>query len=437
MIGKTILTALLIWVSISFSFAQKPQEYEVKNIVVATFSGVISPVSAEYINQAIDKANSGKFDMLVVRLDTPGGLDLSMRSIIKKILGSSVPIAMYVSPKGARAASAGVFISMASHIAAMSPGTNIGAAHPVMMGKMPSKDDKKENSSDMEEKILNDASAYIKSITQSTGRNVQWAIKAVEKSDSLSAEEAVRDNVVDFMADDLDDLISKINGRKVKDFGIIKINSPVFEYYEQTDRQKFLATITDPNIAMILMSLGAAGLFIELYNPGLIFPGVIGAVSLVIAFYSFQTLSANFAGIALMLLGFLFFVVEIKVVSYGLLTISGIVSIILGALMLFDQSSLGGMSISMSILSTTILGLVAIVAVLTWLVVKAHMKRIVTGSESLDGKKGLVKTALSPSGKVLIEGELWDAVSIEGDIPKNAEVVVQSVKGFKIKVKKA
>ncbi|MCG2725456.1 MAG: nodulation protein NfeD [Elusimicrobia bacterium] len=431
------MTALLIWVSISFSFAQKPQEYEVKNIVVATFSGVISPVSAEYINQAIDKANSGKFDMLVVRLDTPGGLDLSMRSIIKKILGSSVPIAMYVSPKGARAASAGVFISMASHIAAMSPGTNIGAAHPVMMGKMPSKDDKKENSSDMEEKILNDASAYIKSITQSTGRNVQWAIKAVEKSDSLSAEEAVRDNVVDFMADDLDDLISKINGRKVKDFGIIKINSPVFEYYEQTDRQKFLATITDPNIAMILMSLGAAGLFIELYNPGLIFPGVIGAVSLVIAFYSFQTLSANFAGIALMLLGFLFFVVEIKVVSYGLLTISGIVSIILGALMLFDQSSLGGMSISMSILSTTILGLVAIVAVLTWLVVKAHMKRIVTGSESLDGKKGLVKTALSPSGKVLIEGELWDAVSIEGDIPKNAEVVVQSVKGFKIKVKKA
>ena len=185
------------------------------------------------------------------------------------------------------------------------------------------------------------------------------------------------------------------------------------------------------------MSLGAAGLFIELYNPGLIFPGVIGVVSLVIAFYSFQTLSANFAGIALMLLGFLFFVIEIKVASYGLLTISGIVSIILGALMLFDQSSFGGMSISMSILISTVLSLVAIVAVLTWLVVKAHMKRIVTGSESLDGKKGLVKTNLSPRGKVLIEGELWDAFSIEGDIPKDAEVVVQSVKGFRIKVKKA
>ena len=434
---KIILAVLLTLGSVSFSFAQKPKEYEIKNILVATFSGVISPVSAEYINQAIDKANAQKFDMLVVRLDTPGGLDLSMRLIIKKILASKIPIAMYVAPQGARAASAGVFISMASHIAAMSPGTNIGAAHPVMIGKMPSKGDKKESSSAMEAKILNDASAYIKSITQKTGRNVQWAIKAVEKSDSLSAEEAVRDNVVDFMADDLNDLISKIDGRKIKDFGKIKINNPVFEYYEQTNRQKFLATITNPNIAMILMSLGAAGLFIELYNPGLIFPGVIGVVSLVIAFYSFQTLSANFAGIALMLLGFLFFVIEIKVASYGLLTISGIVSIILGALMLFDQSSFGGMSISMSILISTVLSLVAIVAVLTWLVVKAHMKRIVTGSESLDGKKGLVKTNLSPRGKVLIEGELWDALSIEGDIPKDAEVVVQSVKGFRIKVKKA
>jgi membrane-bound serine protease (ClpP class) len=239
------------------------------------------------------------------------------------------------------------------------------------------------------------------------------------------------------MANDLNDLISKIDGRTIKDFGKVKITNPVFEYHHQTDRQKFLATITDPNIAMILMSLGAAGLFIELYNPGLIFPGVVGAVALVIALYSFQTLSANFAGIALMLLGFLFFVVEIKVVSYGLLTISGVVAIILGALMLFDQSSFGGLSISMSILGSTILVLVAIVATLTWLVVKAHMKRIVTGSESLNGKKGLVKTALSPKGKVFIEGELWNAVSIEGDIPKDSEVVVQSIKGFRIKVKKA
>ncbi len=433
---KIILTILLVFGLLPFSFSKKTKDYKVKNVLVATFSGVISPVSAEYINQAIDKANAEKFDMLVVNLDTPGGLDLSMRLIIKKILGSKVPIAMYVSPQGARAASAGVFISMASHIAAMSPGTNIGAAHPVMIGKMPSKDDKKESSNAMEAKILNDASAYIKSITQKTGRNVEWAIKAVEKSDSLSAEEAVRDNVVDFMANDLNDLISKIDGRIVKDFGKIKIDKPVFEYFEQTDRQKFLATITDPNIAMILMSLGAAGLFIELYNPGLIFPGVVGAVSLVIAFYSFQTLSANFAGMALMLLGFLFFVVEIKVVSYGLLTISGVVSIILGALMLFDQSSFGGLSISMSILGSTIVVLVALVAGLTWLVVKAHMKGIVTGRESLDGKKGLVKIALSPSGKVLIEGELWNAVSIEGDIPKGAEVVVQAIKGFRIKVKK-
>ena len=437
MLKKIVLTILFISGLISFSSAQKVKEYEINNVLVATYSGIISPVAAEYINQAIDKSNSEKFEMLVVRLDTPGGLDASMRLIIKKILNSKVPIAVYVSPQGARAASAGVFISMASHIAAMSPGTNIGAAHPVMIGKMPSKDDKKEDAGVMEAKILNDASAYIKSITQKTGRNVKWAIKAVEKSDSLSAEEAVRDNVVDFMADDLNDLIVKINGRKIQGFGKIKIDKPSLEYYEQTSRQKFLAIIVDPNIAMILMSLGAAGLFIELYNPGLIFPGVVGAVSLVLAFYSFQTLSVNFAGVLLMSLGLLFFIVEIKVISYGLLTLSGVISIVLGALMLFNQPSLGGMAISMNILFMTILSLVAVVAVLAWIVVKAHMKKVVTGIEPLRGKKGLVKITLSPRGKVFIEGEIWDADSIEGDIPEGAEIVVHAVNGFKIKVKKA
>ncbi|OGR45150.1 MAG: hypothetical protein A2X28_03525 [Elusimicrobia bacterium GWA2_56_46] len=411
--------------------------YPVKTVLTAPYSGVITPAASEFINNAIDKANSGKFDLLVIQLDTPGGLDLSMREIIKKILASKVPVAVYVSPQGARAASAGVFIAMASDLVAMAPGTNIGAAHPVMLGAMPSigagKEDKKKNP--MEDKVLNDAAAYMKSITQQKKRNVDWAIKAVTKSDSISAEEALKSGVTDLVASDLADLFVKLDGRELPGFGLIKVEAPEVETLAQTRRQRFLAVITDPNIAMILMSLGAAGMFIELYNPGLIFPGVVGAVSLVLGFYAFQTLSANFAGVLLILLGFVFFIVEIKVLSYGLLTLGGVVSIILGALMLFNTPSLGGLSISMHILGSTLITLVAVTALLAWIAIRAQLREVVTGVESLAGKKGLAKTALSPGGTVLVEGELWEAESVSGNLPAGAAVLVESVQGFKIKVR--
>jgi len=411
--------------------------YEIKTVLAAPYSGVITPAAAEFINNAIDKANGENLDLVVIQLDTPGGLDVSMRDIIKKILASKVPVALYVSPQGARAASAGVFIAMASDIVAMAPGTNIGAAHPVMIGSMPSilgeKDAKKKDP--MEDKVLNDASAYMKSITQQKKRNVDWAIKAVTKSDSISAEEALKDGVADLVAADLPDFFAKINGRELSGFGKIKVGNPEVKTVVQTRRQKFLATITDPNVAMILMSLGAAGLFIELYNPGLILPGVVGAVALVLGFYSFQTLSANFAGVLLILLGFLFFIAEIKVLSYGLLTVGGVISIILGALMLFNQPSMGGLSVSMHILGSTLITLVAVVAILAWIVIKAQLRAVVTGIESLAGKKGLAKGALKPKGTVLAEGELWEAESVSGDIPDGAEVKVVSVNGFKIKVR--
>lgn len=411
--------------------------YEIKTVLTAPYSGVITPAAAEFLNNAIDRANSENFDLIVIQLDTPGGLDGSMREIIKKILASKAPVALYVSPQGARAASAGVFIAMASGIVAMAPGTNIGAAHPVMIGAMPSigweKDDKKKDP--MEDKILNDASAYIKSITQKTKRNVEWAIKAVTKSDSISAEEALKAGVTDVIAGDLADLFVKINGRELAGFGKIKVENPKVETVVQTRRQKFLAAITDPNVAMILMSLGAAGLFIELYNPGLVLPGVVGTMALVLGFYSFQTLSANFAGVLLILLGFVFFIAEIKVLSYGLLTVAGVVSVILGALMLFSRPSLGGLSVSMNILGSTLIILVALVAILAWIVIRAQMRAVVTGIESLTGKKGLAKGALTPRGTVLVEGELWEAESISGDIPAGAEVKVVSVHGFKVKVR--
>jgi membrane-bound serine protease (ClpP class) len=287
----------------------------------------------------------------------------------------------------------------------------------------------------MEEKVLNDASAYMKSIAQKTGRNVEWAIKSVTKSDSIPAAEAVKEGVADFVAEDMRDFLAKADGFDAGEFGTLRAANPSVEYLRQTRRQNFLATITDPNIAMILMSLGAAGLFIELYNPGLILPGVVGAVSLVMAFYSFQTLSANFAGVALILLGFVFFLAEIKVISYGLLTVAGAASMLLGGLMLFNAPSIGGLSISMSMLLSTVIGLIAVVAALAFVVARAQLRKVVTGIESLKDKHGLAKTALTPMGKVLVEGELWDAESVSGDIPEGAVVDVTAVEGFKIRVR--
>lgn len=425
------------------AFPAKTKAYEVKTVLVAPYSGVITPAAAEFIGNAVDRANGPDgADLLVIALDTPGGLDTSMRAIIKKMLASKKPVAVYVSPQGARAASAGVFISMASPLVAMAPGTNIGAAHPVVMGGMPSGLGKEKDGKNvpaakepMEEKMLNDASAYMKSIAQKTGRNVDWAVKAVVKSDSISAEEAVKKGVADFIAADIDEFLAKADGFRAGDFGVLKCAKPAVERFVMTRRQRFLATITDPNIAMILMSLGAAGLFIELYNPGLILPGVVGAVSLVMAFYSFQTLSANFAGLALIALGFIFFIAEIKVVSYGLLTLGGAISVLLGGLMLFNQPSMGGLSVSMSMLISTVIGLIAVVAGVAYLAVRAQLRKVVTGIESLRDRRGLAKTALTPKGKVLVEGEIWDAESVSGDVPAGAEITVTAVDGFRIRVR--
>lgn len=409
-------------------------------VLVATFSGIISPVSAEFLGQSIDRANGEKFDALVIRLDTPGGLDPSMREIIKKILASKTPVILYVAPAGARAASAGVFMAMASHVVAMSPGTNIGAAHPVMIGGMPGgggKDEEKGKPGPMEEKILNDASAYMKSIAQERKRNVEWAIKAVTKSDSISAGEAVKMKVADLIADDLNALLDGVDGMEIPKMGRLSTKGAELVYVDPTRRQKWLAAIADPNVAMILMSIGAAGLFIELYNPGLILPGVVGAVSLVLAFYSFQTLSANYAGVLLILLGFVFFIAEIKVISYGLLTAGGIISILLGALMLFNQPGAMGLSVSWSVLGSSIAAIIAVMLLAGGVVFRAQRRKVVTGPESLAGERGFAKTALAPSGKVMVEGEMWDAVSLDGDIPEGSPVVVESVEGLKLKVRKS
>lgn len=419
--------------------------YSVKKVLVATYSGVIIPVASEYINSAIDKLNTEDFDMMILRLDTPGGLDASMREIIKKMLESKKPIAVYVYPKGARAASAGVFITVASHIAAMSPSTNIGAAHPVMIGGGmdfdPSKKDKekeKKQSSAMEEKVLNDAKAYIKSICQYKNRNMDWAVNAVTKSDSVTANEALKYKVIEFVAEDVNDLLRQIHNFNLDKFGLVKTDTVKdIVYFDRTKRQSFLSTITDPNIAMLLMSIGAIGIFIELYNPGLILPGVVGAMSLVIGLYAFQTLSANFAGILLILLGILFLIVEIKVMSYGLLTFAAVVSMFLGATMLFKGSpNISGIGVDMGFLTANMIGLVIVVFILGYIVLRSHLRKVETGKEGMIGKRYITTSRLSPYGKMLLEGEWWDVESIDGEIEENKEVEVVSIEGFKIKVKR-
>jgi len=429
-------------------------------VVAATFSGVISPVAAEYMAQMVDKAEAANAAALVISLDTPGGLDLSMREIIKKIMASKVPVVLYVSPAGARAASAGVFIAMASDVVAMAPGTNIGAAHPVMIGgsgpesssPLPSLSKKKEEEKDgskktmkgpegsgstpMEEKVVNDASAYIMALAQEKGRNAEWAVSAVTSSKSIPAEEAVKLKVADLLAADLNDLLTKIDGRVIAKKGVLKTRGAEIIRYEPSRRQKFLSAIVDPNVAMILMSVGAAGIFIELYNPGLILPGIVGALSLIMAFYAFQTLSANLAGLLLMALGLLLFIAEIKVMSYGLLTVGGIIAVILGALMLFKTTATLGLSISASVLASSVGGLLLVTLFILWIVVRAHARKVVTGAESMAGARGVAKTEVSTAGTVLVSGELWNAVSVSGPIEQGSPVVVDKMDGFVLKVRK-
>jgi len=426
----------------AFSIENK-NSYEIKNVLVVTYSGVIAPIAVEYINSSIEKLNRDDYNLLIIRLDTPGGLDNSMREIIKNMLSSKKPICVYVYPKGARAASAGVFITVASHIAAMSPSTNIGAAHPVMIGGGidfdPSKDKGKNNkkSSAMEEKILNDARAYIRSITQYKNRNVEWASSAVTKSASLTAYEALKLKVIEFVAEDIDDLLKQINGFRLDLFGVLKTEKiEKIDYLEMTKRQKFLSTITDPNIAMLLMSIGAIGIFIELYNPGLIFPGVVGGISLVLGLYSLQTLSASFAGIILILLGFLFFLLEIKIMSWGLLSIAGVVSMILGTTILFKSSpNVSGIGVDMKFLMLNIIGILVFVAIIAYIVIKAHIRKVATGKEAMIGKKIVVRNSLKKEDKILIDGELWDCLCDE-EIESGSTVEIYDVEGFKLKIRK-
>ena len=401
-------------------------------VAVIELDGAITPVTSRLLTAAINRAQAEHDQALVVKLNTPGGLESSMRSMVQSILKAEIPVIVYVAPKGARAASAGVFITIAAHVAAMAPATNIGAAHPVAVGGG-------DTGKEMGKKIENDAAAFARSLAAERGHNVEWAEKAVRASVSATEREAVKLKVVDLVADSVPDLLAKIDGRTVKtasgNVTLATKDAPV-KLIEVGFRDRFLALITDPNIAYILMMVGMLGIFFELQNPGVTLPGVIGGISLILAFFAFQSLPINWAGVLLILFGVALLIAEIKIASHGVLTAGGVVAMILGSFMLYEAPEVG-----FRVAWTVILPTVGATAGLViWAVsagVRAMMRKPVTGSSGMIGRLAVARSALGPEGQVQLDGEIWRAVSDGGAIAAGEQVRVMAVDGLTLKVSRA
>jgi membrane-bound serine protease (ClpP class) len=396
-----------------------------KAVYIMTVNDAIGPGIADFIIKGIARANERGAAVLIIELDTPGGLAESMRSIVKAILASKVTVVVYVSPGGARAASAGVMITMAADIAAMAPGTNIGAAHPVGAGGQ-------EISKTMSDKVVNDMVAQARSVAEQRGRNADWVEKAIRESVSATEKEALKENIVNLVAKDLDDLVRQLEGRNVKEKGTLAVAGAPRVVLEENLRTRVLKTISDPNIAYILLMVGLAGLYFELSHPGAVFPGVIGGISIILAFFALQALPINTVGILLILLALVFFILEMKIASYGLLSIAGVISLVLGSLMMFDSESTG-LRLSWAIIGPTIAMISGFFVVVAGLVFRSQVSRPQTGAGGLVNDIGIVKQALTPEGKVFVHGELWHAVAGES-IEEGAKVKVVGVKNLTLEV---
>ncbi len=404
---------------------EKPPIYSIE------VDGIINPPTAKFITDSVDQATQNGAQCLIIQLDTPGGLMESMRIIVKKILASNIPIIVYVAPGGARAASAGVFITIAAHIAVMAPGTHIGAAHPVTLGA------EGKESKTMTEKVVNDAVADIKATAKTRGRNVDWAEKAVRKSVSITDEEALTLNVIDFISPNLQDLLTKIDGKVVKFDGVTRTlltKGVKPRSIQMSWRYRLLDIISNPSIAYILLMLGIYGIFFELSNPGAILPGVVGGIFLILAFYALHMLPINFAGLFLILFGIILFIAEIKVVSHGLLAVGGVISLLLGSLMLIENPT-EYMRISLSVIIPAVLVSAAFFIFAITKAIKARLTKPTTGMEGLIGEIGTASTPIAPEGKVSIHGEFWDVIS-DQNIERGEKVQVIGVTNLKLKVKK-
>jgi membrane-bound serine protease (ClpP class) len=407
--------------------AVAPAEAAPAPVASVQIDGVISPVTLRLVEMALTRAQADKAQALVIQLDTPGGLERSMRAICQRLLNAEIPVIVWVGPTGARAASAGVFITLAAHVAAMAPATNIGAAHPVAVGGGVDKESMR--------KIENDAAAFVRTIALERGRDADWAEKAVRQSVSITEREALKLRVIDVIADSISDLLSKIDGRTVKTpKGMVTLTTKgaVAKAIEIGLRDRFLNIITDPNVAYVLMMLGTLGLIFELSNPGAVLPGVVGGISLILAFFAFQSLPINFAGMLLILFAIVLFIAEVKVVSHGVLAIGGVVAMALGSLMLYDEPE-AGFRVSWFVIIPT----VAVTAGIFVFALTAGMRALSRppqlGAEALLGATGTAYGAVTGEGQIKLQGEIWRAVA-ERPIPDGMPVRVVGVDGLTLRV---
>jgi membrane-bound serine protease (ClpP class) len=399
-------------------------------VLTLNIDGPIGTVAADRVIDAVETAEKEHAALLVIIMDTPGGFNDAMWPITKAIMNSLTPVVVYIYPMGAKAASAGVYITYSAHIAAMAPGANIGAAHVVSGSGQPM-------DSIMSDKIMNDAVAALRAMAERNRRNAQWAEEAARHSVSITSAEALEKNVINFIAADLDELLKKVDGVEVNTaIGKKKISvpNPVTKPIKKTFIQTLLEIISSPNIAFILFSLGGLGLVLELYNPGAILPGVVGGICIILAFYSFRTLPINYAGLLLIVFAVLLFLLEIKIVSHGLLTIGGVVSLIIGGLMLIDTAD-PSLRISRSVVVGVAIAIGVFVAIAFTYALKARLAKPTTGVEGLVGQIGTVKSKIDKKGYVYVAGELWEA-SADEIIEEGTEVIVTEVNNLSVKVKR-
>jgi membrane-bound serine protease (ClpP class) len=404
-------------------------------VVHLVLDGTIHPITAEYVLKAIDYAKEQEAEVIVFQLETPGGLMESMRTIISKMIASPVPVIVYVAPSGARGTSAGFYIIIASDIAAMAPGTHIGSAHPVFGQE----GEDNENTKTLMKKATEDSVAYIKTLAERRGRNIQQAEKAVRDSISFTENEALKLGLIEFVSKDVNELLKNADGKEFKRFDgsskKLNLKDAKIVQFEMTKRQRFLSLLADPNITFMLIGLGMLGLMIELYNPGLIFPGVIGVILLALFLLSIQVIPVNVAGLVLIALAVILFVLELKIQSYGLLTIGGILSLALGATMLID-APIPEMRVTFRVIATIITLISLTMATLLYMVISLHRTKPVTGVQGLLQEIGTAQTDINPEGQIFVHGEIWKAFSPD-PISKGEKVRIRSVDGLTLRVEKA
>lgn len=426
---RFLLGLLLVWL-LSFSASSASAGETVRAV---RWAGAINPVAGSFIGEQIAKANQGDKAFLL-EIDTPGGLDSSMRDIIQAELGSHVPVIVYVSPAGARAASAGALIALAADFAAMAPGTNLGAAHPVSIGA--SAGEKEDKDSVMMTKVLNDAVAYSRSIAAQRGRSQDWAEQIVKESISTSAGDALELGIVDLLADSPEKLLVGLTGKTYRRSGkelVFSGEGLELVYVEMNTRDSILNILSDPNIAYMLLMLGVLGIFFELSQPGVVFPGAIGAIALLLAFFGLQTLPVNFVGVLLILLGVVLFILEIKVASYGMLSVGGVLSLSLGSLMLIatDEPS---MQISRTVIAAVVFAFSGLFMLVFYFVMRTQKTSFVSGREGMVGEQGVACGSIQTVGRVFVHGEYWDAVSTQPVADGDRILIVRVLPGMRVEV---